>query len=182
MAKKNTRTGKSSSNMIAAIMEHQLSSESTNVENKINKIESEIQSDSDIQEVNELNTENTFLAEKQMNIHTSVQYDDTCDTKEEVIKLSKENIELKDKIAEYINTIEKLKHENESLQKAYDECLMKISELSFEVANLTASLNEVGTNNTLLNAESTNYNQKTIQDITSKSVLYTYNNGYTSWN
>lgn len=69
-----------------------------------------------------------------------VQYDDVNTASDELIRMSNENSELTDKLAEYIDEIKSLKEEIQKLTDENDKHLMKIAELSFENATLQASL------------------------------------------
>lgn len=138
--------------------------------------------DAETMQVKPSSEDNDTLQGKQMEINSKIQYDDVCNPNDEVVRLTKENAELKDKIAEYISSIGKLERENKSLQNDYDESLMKISELSFECARLKVSVEELSKNN----SSSKQYSKSKCQNAyvaNSMPVSYQYkNNGYGSWN
>lgn len=91
-----------------------------------------------------------------------VQYDDVNTASDELIRLSNENSELTDKLAEYIDEIKSLKEEIQNLTDENDKHLMKIAELSFENATLQASLknleNSKNTENNIMPQHSMNVN------------------------
>lgn len=77
----------------------------------------------------------------------NIQYDDVSNISDELVKMSNENSELTDKLAEYIDEIKTLKEEIQKLTDENDKLLMKIAELSFENATLQASLNNINMDN-----------------------------------
>jgi len=131
MAKKKTKAG---ADMIASVMEAATDNAAPAEDN---------QTDDIVEQPDEPIVEPDILVQNKMEIKTPIQYDDVCVNKEEVIRLTKENEELKEKLAAYIDAEAKYTWDYKQLQKEYDESLMKISELSFEVAQLKASLTEL---------------------------------------
>lgn len=129
--KKKTKAG---ADMIASVMEAATDNAAPAEDNKTDDI---------VEQPDEPIAEPDILVQNKMEIKTPIQYDDVCVNKEEVIRLTKENEELKDKLAAYIEAEAKYTWDYKQLQKEYDESLVKISELSFEVAQLKASLTEL---------------------------------------
>ena len=171
MAKKKTRAG---ANMITSVMEQAMADNANIVEASATPA-AEPTVDVGAPDDGKPIFENDILVKNQMEMKTEIQYDDVCNPKEELKRLSQENSELKDKLAEYINIKTKLEHENAALQSEYDSCIMKISELSFEVAQLKASLNEIA-------AESNSNKNSSAQQSTNVPYQAYNNNGYSSWN
>lgn len=138
MARKKTKAG---ADMLASVME-------AATENTASAPAADIVVAADVEkQIDEPVQEPDILVKNKMQLAAEIKYDDLCVSKEEIVRLTKENEQLKDKMSEYIEAISKLERENKSIQKDYDDSLMKISELSFEVAQLKASLNEIASNN-----------------------------------
>lgn len=130
MARKKTKAG---ANMLASVMEAATEAAPsaddvmTPASADATTEESDEQLDAPVQEPD-------ILVKNKMQLATEINYDDLCVNKEEIVRLTKENEQLKDKLSDYIDTVTKLESENKTLQNEYDDSLMKISELSFEVA------------------------------------------------
>ena len=170
MAKKKTKAG---ADMIASVMEAATDNAAPAEDNKTDDI---------VEQPDEPIAEPDILVQNKMEIKTPIQYDDICVNKEEIIRLTKENEELKEKLMAYIDAEAKHTWDYKQLQKEYDESLMKISELSFEVAQLKASLTELEGGNANSSQAQTTSSQKTAP-VKSTPVSYPYkNNGYSSWN
>lgn len=135
--------------------------------NKDIEITTELKNDIDIVK-NVIQTEN-------------IQFDDVSNATDELVKMSNENSELTDKLAEYIDEIKKLKEENKQLLEENDKHLMKIAELSFENATLQASLKNINVDtknntNTFKQPQSSkivNYQQINNNIFTNRSGLNT---------
>lgn len=98
----------------------------------------------------------------------------------ENLRLTNENDMLKRQLADYISRIEKIEkdksspnHELSELQETNDKYLMKISELTFENAKLTASIQNMSkqTSAPVCHQKPAGYGN-----------VYRNSNGYTSWN
>lgn len=177
MAKKKTKAGL---NMIASVME--AATEQQAIDIKTNDSREHLDAEVKDEQSNFTSEESDILVKNQMEVKTEIKYDDVCISKDEIVRLTKENEQLKDKLTDYIDFNAKLEQNLQQLQKEYDESLMKISELSFEVAQLKTSLNELEGKNSCNASIQNNSNQKT-QIIESTPVSYQYkNNGYSSWN
>ena len=167
MARKKTKTNIVASVMEAATENTAAASAATDVTDNKEHLDEPVQ-------------EPDILLKNKMQLATEIKYDDLCVSKEEIVRLTKENEQLKDKMSEYIEAVAKLERENKSIQNDYDESLMKISELSFEVAQLKASLNEITSNDQTIPVAGSSQNP---QPAKSTSVPYHYrNNGYNDWN
>lgn len=118
-------------------------------------------------------------------VKEEIKYDDICDKSEELARLSKENSDLTDKLASYIEEIESLKAETKKWKDEYDNHLVKISELTFENATLKAQIDEMSKGKNLEVNE--NGVRKPIQVRQSTNVPYIHQvncnkNGYSDWN
>lgn len=115
-------------------------------------------------------------------------------------QLIKENSELRDRIAEYLVELDKLrankcvdktssdielaqlKIDYKTLQDASDGYLMRISELTFENAKLNAQLNEISNKSYGIQCSENQINKKSNTAI-ERPVYNPYKqNGYSSWN
>lgn len=124
----------------------------------------------------------SMINSEQLEFKQEIKYDDCCDANNELKRLSKENSDLIDKIAEYINDIYELKKKNAYLQTSYDDSLIKISEVSFEVAVLKSQLIEYEKQ-----APSIKSNTNTPLPSSQKESTYVpytkiNKNGYNDWN
>lgn len=175
------KAAKTKTNMIASVMEAATADVATDniVATEANN---ELESKVDVPETEaDTNSIADDLTEKQLDMPTSaIQYDDTCNITDEIKRLNAENSELKDKIAEYITEKVKLEQNAAYLQNEYDNALIKISELSFEVAQLKASLDEISKSN--INVNASNKNNSPSQSMNVPYQAYADNNGYSSWN
>ena len=109
-------------------------------------------------------------------------------------KLVQENQELQEHCAEYLQTIDDLKkklaansdsRQLEQLKNDNDTLLMKISELTFDLAKAQSELDNVMNNIEMQKLQ--NSIQQNVQKQPSKQVPYQYprqniHNGYTDWN
>lgn len=171
MARKKTKAG---ADMLASVME-------AATENAAPAATADTVVAADVEkQIDEPLQEPDILVKNKMQLAAEIKYDDLCVSKEEIVRLTKENEQLKDKMSEYIEAISKLERENKSIQKDYDDSLMKISELSFEVAQLKASLNEIASNNQT--KPDTSSNQKPLNAKSTPVPYHYHNNGYSDWN
>ena len=171
MARKKTKAG---ADMLASVME-------AATENAAPAAAADTVVAADVEkQIDEPVQEPDILVKNKMQLAAEIKYDDLCVSKEEIVRLTKENEQLKDKMSEYIEAISKLERENKSIQKDYDDSLMKISELSFEVAQLKASLNEIASNNQT--KPDTSSNQKPLNAKSTPVPYHYHNNGYSDWN
>jgi regulator of replication initiation timing len=104
-----------------------------------------------------------------------VKYDDVSTKEEEIRKLFKENSDLTDKIAQYIDEVKKLKAECKKLKDELDDSNMKVSQLSFENATLKAKLEEG-------NVQDASQVSKSMQVPYKSNSRRKNSNGYSDWN
>ncbi len=124
----------------------------------------------------------SMINSEQLEYTQEIKYDDCCDANSELTRLCKENADLIDKIVGYLNDIHELEKKNAQLQTSYGDSLIKISEVSFEVAVLKSQLLEYEkiAPSIISNTNTPSYGaqkQSTYVPYTKK-----HKNGYNDWN
>ena len=117
------------------------------------------------------------LKNAKMELEEEIVYDDVVKPVDELARLSKENSELTDKIGEYIEEKKEIEKKLRDIQAKYDDSLLKISELSFEIAKLKAEQKTTSKGN----IDPSNKLNETPSSMRVSYPSY-HMNGYDDWN